>query len=700
MKKYLPLLLAILLGNLSSTPLLAADPAHPSLVWVKKHPNPVAKIPSPKLGYEGSFGYDPANKILIRHGGHNQGGGGEQNAETWTYNLEKDIWKLEQPNDAPPGVCCAQQNVFHDALGKFIRFPAFSNSHGWQSVREVALKNTSVWTYDYPNNTWTNMRPMPEPQLHPLRGAAYDPDHEVVVIHGGEGAKHSTVVYDLYSNTWHWMNPKNAPPTDLSQPGFTYDPVNKVFVLFGSQFKSDPRTWIYNLPKNEWKVLKTEGEPPFDKSSPILAADSRNGIVLASIQGKDGLETWALDVAKATWKKLDVKWEGENQDKSMNGNRNRVLLYLPGRNLFMMEVCTSKEQQIWTFRYAEAPEPLPKPHAFKLEVLENNKGIYLTWFPPTDKMRWSYHIYRGVGERPWEVKWELKTKSKYDGPYLIEKGKTEKNIWYRIHAVGKDGKEGPSSKLARTQLPAAPEFTVSVLESKKVQLDFGGGRFHVERAEVLVYSTDQVQSIKKRLPTSELAAGMIKQIGPFKRLTTKPVNLRTFVDTDINLEAGQGKPSEKPLYNRELRKDQIEADGKPYKFAAYAYRLIAVNPQGEESGPSPVVLTIPSSPQHVFAKEDGQTATHLKWKASTEKNLKGYLVYRHDGRFNNSQIVCLTPTPIKETTFVDKDSGTATRRYEIVAVDALGQEGIPSQPVWSRREWQSFYVPYAKLWHQ
>src|SRR5205823_10797803 len=141
-------------------------------------------------------------------------------------------------------------------------------------------------------------------------------------------------------------------------------------------------------------------------------------------------------------------------------------------------------------------------------------------------------------------------------------------------------------------------------------------------------------------------------------------------------------------YNKELPPDQLEPDGKPYKYAVYAYRMIAVDFLGNESGPSPVVFTIPSSPQHVFAKEEGKTATALKWAANPEIGLQGYLVYRHEGRFSNSKIVCLTPKPIKEMTFLDKDAGPGTKRYEIVAVDAMGQEGIPSQPVWLRREWQ------------
>src|SRR4051794_19325212 len=97
----------------------ADDPPHPLKQWIKRHPTPDKKDPIPKLGYEGSYGYDPVSRLLIHYGGHNQGGGGEQNSEIWTYDLDKDLWKHHEPNDCPPGVCCAQQNVYHTRLGKF-----------------------------------------------------------------------------------------------------------------------------------------------------------------------------------------------------------------------------------------------------------------------------------------------------------------------------------------------------------------------------------------------------------------------------------------------------------------------------------------------------------------------------------------------------------------------------------------------------
>ena len=86
-----------------------------------------------------------------------------------------------------------------------MRFPAFSGSHGWQSFREIYLKDSSIWTYDLPANTFRAMRPWPAYRCHALRGAAWDPHHQVIVLHGGQSQRHGTLVYDLYANRWHRM---------------------------------------------------------------------------------------------------------------------------------------------------------------------------------------------------------------------------------------------------------------------------------------------------------------------------------------------------------------------------------------------------------------------------------------------------------------------------------------------------------------
>jgi hypothetical protein len=75
-------------------------------------------------------------------------------------------------------------------------------------------------------------------------------------------------------------------------------------------------------------------------------------------------------------------------------------------------------------------------------------------------------------------------------------------------------------------------------------------------------------------------------------------------------------------------------------------------------------------------------------------------VYRLDGRWNSDAVPRLTAEPISEKSYTDATADEGTRRYHVVAVDALGQEGLPSSPVWYRREWERFYRPFVGEWHQ
>jgi hypothetical protein len=127
-----------------------------------------------------------------------------------------------------------------------------------------------------------------------------------------------------------------------------------------------------------------------------------------------------------------------------------------------------------------------------------------------------------------------------------------------------------------------------------------------------------------------------------------------------------------------------------YKYAVYAYIVRAVNRLGIESGPSPYALTIPSEPTSVFNREKGALA-ELKWTAKAEKGIAGYHVYKLEGTWN---IVRVTREPIQATTFTQKSAQT---RYWIVAVDVLGQEGVPSSPVWHQRSYAGFF---GGEWHE
>src|SRR5438105_3397630 len=145
---------------------LLAPSAEPPLVldqapntWVKR--SPLAGGPaSPGLAYECSLVWDPKNRRVIRWAGHNQGGGGEQNAETWTFDPLTAKWELKEPNTSPPGACCKNQILFDTQFGD----------------------DRHTWAFDLRKNEWTDLKPKampPTDRNDPV--LAYDPHSKRVI---------------------------------------------------------------------------------------------------------------------------------------------------------------------------------------------------------------------------------------------------------------------------------------------------------------------------------------------------------------------------------------------------------------------------------------------------------------------------------------------------------------------------------------
>ena len=312
--------------------------------WIKISPLPTAP-PSPRMGYEGDCVWDSLRDRLIRYGGHNQGGGGEQNSELWLFDPASARWSLTHPNIQPPGVCCAQQNIFDSVSGHYIRFPAFSHSHGWQWMREVYLNNTSVWTFDPDRMRWRNMRPYPSPYPQSLRCASWDTDLQVLVLFGGESSSEGTWIYHPRTNTWTDMAPPQE-PMFRSSGNMVYDSRNKRHVLFGAQYKEDPHTWAYDVRTNRWHDRQPPTMPPTKANDAVLAYDAANGVVLAVIKqtvgewetAKHTMSTWAYDLEKNQWTKMSPETEVDP-----SSDRCRDMMFATRWNIALLENRTAAD---------------------------------------------------------------------------------------------------------------------------------------------------------------------------------------------------------------------------------------------------------------------------------------------------------------------------------------------------------------------
>jgi hypothetical protein len=658
---------------------------HPVNEWVKQ--SPTDQQPAPPFGWEGSGSFDPCSRKWIHFGGHD---GIPQGFHLFTFDLETRVWEQRFPPTSPAGVCCIDgANTFDVANRRFVNFPGGSLGHGYQWSRGVYLRRSAVWLYDPMENTWTNMRP--PPYRRPLTredniggldgGAAYHSRHEISISFGGQGAQGETGnlhFYDAYANQLTRISAPN-PPSPRDGMGVCVDTKNDCLVVFGSQYASDEKTYFYHFNAGKWEAHELKPRPNAKKGKtystiPRLAYDSHNQICLALIwddaTGKH--ETWTLDVSKLAWKKMAPPTEPE---PSMSRSRN--LAFSPEHNVFILDLnpaaLKGKGAQVWTYRYQTLPalKPLARPEDVQAET--NAGRVTLSWAPVKGAV--AYRVYRSLDTELWQPKFET-IGSVRETIFVDDKIAPKQRALYMVRAVDETEREGDDSPRARSSPRVAVKPVVSVLGRNRIEVSWNRHPAKDITGYNLYRGVVTVRTVKKGEPKPwrdndpEYDEPRVADIKGIEQINGELLTSLSFTDR-VDLS--------KPL-----------PESKNYKHAVYAYVVRAVNRLGVESGPSPYALTIPSEPTSVLNHDKG-TRAELKWAPNPEKGIAGYHVYKLEGTWN---IVRLTKEPLQATTFTHQSPPT---RYWIVAVDALGQEGQPSSPVWHQRNYAGFF---AGPWHQ
>jgi hypothetical protein len=682
--------------------------------WVKRSPLPGGP-PSPRLGYESSWCYDPRLRRLIRWGAHDPGGGGPQLSETWTFDPRTGRWEFLRTNNNPPGNCCCRDNGYDPIRGHFVRFSYPAYGHGWMWDRARLMRADSVWVFHLPTRAWKNMRPGSEPALNVGKGVAWDPNAQVFWVYDTRMR-----AYDPYTNLWLRTGSTVGKRTYFA---FALDPRRNRIVMFGDHYRGDDKTRVYDIATDRIIEMNPPTHPPGYRACPTMVYDSIHQVMICvTLAGKwdskdpahKKMETWVYELDKDTWTKMNPPSEPD-----YSGTRGRLMWFLPGFNLTVLEGRTRNEQQIWTYRYGPRPAPtarrLPPPTGLRVVTMAN--AATLSWrAAEADAVR-GYHVYRGIGTlEPWKTKYERLTDRPVTKTTFRDDGlKRGRIAYYYVTSVNAAGESRPSRRV-RTQPPLVEGLLASTLATGKVELRWRPSAapdvvgYVLERAVVETIAAGQIKTSRGRYndPRALRAVARRSALGPFTRLTPEPLTECVFVDNvDLSRPAhfeekdrtwrdyiggGKGPAAEPKTY-------EMSAPGCP--FTVYAYRVRAVNRLGIEGGPSPYQMTIPNEVEGLYSREDG-SAVKLKWLPSPHSRIRGYLVYRQDGRWANSKITRLTGEPIRERTFTDRTAAGKSRRYHVLAVDAIGQEGIPSHPAWGFRPWRTHYAPWLPVdgWHQ
>jgi hypothetical protein len=335
-----------------------------------------------------------------------------------------------------------------------------------------------------------------------------------------------------------------------------------------------------------------------------------------------------------------------------SSSRSRNLDYSPELNLFILElVAKDRGPEMWAYRYKKAPTA---PARTELHATTEPGKVALAWSGP------ARDVYRAQAERAWEAGY-VKIATARDASFVdagLEAGKT---YFYRV-----------GSGLARTQPRVLLKPTVAV-QKDRVEVGWNAHPAKDVAGYNLYRGVASVATVKKGSPGAwkdndpEYAEPQVVSVRDISKLTKLNGELLTstsFVDRVDWKGSGE------------------------YAYAVYAYVVRAVNRMGTESGPSPYALTIAAEPENVLLRETGAGA-EIKW--DPVQGAVGYLVYQ----IADQNVARITPEPVRATSFTH--SGKGLRRYCVLAVDALGQEGQPSSPVWCQKSYAGFF---PGDWHQ
>lgn len=293
----------------------------------------VADLPGDPLGRElapgrGAFWcYDPGRALLLRYGGYTPT---ECNA-LWTFDLSARRWENRLPVDyswPPPADRPGAGAWWSMAWDGKRRVVWLCGGSGLVARKRPELIN-DIWQYDPVANTFTAMQAKGFPAFSSGCRIVYDAKNDLIVrapAYDGEWSamcnRDRTWIYDPGRNVWEGRSTPGAPKSALAAVWVYDESVGKaVYLAQGKDHLGE--TWTYDAAvagSQAWVRVETRERPPARVVAGAAYDPENRQVVICGGVGHPGsgygylfrgggvqlTDTWALDLARGEWTKLDV----------------------------------------------------------------------------------------------------------------------------------------------------------------------------------------------------------------------------------------------------------------------------------------------------------------------------------------------------------------------------------------------------------
>lgn len=636
-------------------------PEQPANTWVlRRYARDIGDLRLPNLTYESSLTYDSVHEQMVQWGAHGRRADAPQTGMTWLLDMTRLAWTRPAPRQEPPGTCLNRGLTFDPVRALAISPKSGKGGHGWVSYLRKHAAWSVPWVFDARAGEWYPMRPPKHFGSHTQAPTCFDARRDVMLLASGK-----PIVYDAHANEWAKVSASGPLPKFSSGVPSAYDPVTgRCIVATGADSRGRARTWAFDLGAKTWTDLMPENPPPPLRSTPMVY-DAANDVMLAFHSEPGRIAVYVYHLRENRWEAAPLASPAPSYhmfDAAYDPVRN-VTVLTGGWEWGQSGVVPVREN--WTYRYRPAPQREGKspgaPRALALVLSDKGEVAALSWKPPASGAAAGYRVYRGEGEHPWTAKLACVTAAPVKETHYVETQPLAagKHYYYQVRAVGADGKEGVPSTLTRTQPGVVREIFAARGADGRVELSWaesagpGVAGYNVYRAKV-----EPVDLWQKGFDPAKIKGKLV-------RLNRTPLKDAAFTD------------------------DPGEAAGLCGESSGWAplcaYVVRAMNARGEESGPSPVTLSIPAPPGPVLPVRLNDGRTLVISGRSPATPLAGHALYRLDS-YKGDRTYRLRGAPQAGSVFVDGESWPSAdrRAYYVIAVDGAGQLGVPSSPGWAR----------------
>ena len=242
--------------------------------------------------------YDIESDITIIYGGWKTPEPFEL-GDTWSYDYNNDTYTNMAPTIAPP-VREVGMMAYDSQSDKIVMFGGIENFNSY-------LVRNDTWTYDYNTNSWADVTSGAAPSPRDASGMVYDSESDRIILFGGENVEkyNDTWAYHLETHTWEKMNPSNAPSARYF-PSMAYDEESDRVILFSGRSDGDkvPDTWAYDYNSDSWQELSPSTQPSWRRAHHMTYDTESDTIVLfggSDVSDFPTDDTWLFDYNSNTW---------------------------------------------------------------------------------------------------------------------------------------------------------------------------------------------------------------------------------------------------------------------------------------------------------------------------------------------------------------------------------------------------------------